>query len=175
MVPPYECLNPIDLTRSQVGNRLILKDQLVLFDRPAKLAEQPEPSRRIPVVVGAVGLVTGAVLFREVHRDVGPLQQRVDVGGIFGEERTTDAGLDVEGKVLQHKRLLQHVQDLATELGSLHVVPDPTDDRKLVTSEPGDEDIVAEPPGEAMTYLAQQRVADVMTESVVHLFEAVEI
>jgi len=52
----------------------------------------------------------------------------------------------VEGKVRKAQYgCWQHVQEPATELGSLQVVSDPTDDSQIVNSEPCDEDVVAEP------------------------------
>ncbi len=120
--------------------------------------------------------VTALLLLRRVHGDVGAAQQRARVGAVLGIERDADAGADFEHLRLDDEGLLEGVENAARgERGRLSVRGARENDGEFVAAEAGHEVFAAELVVETERDLAQESVAEVMAERVVHFLEAIEI
>ena len=147
-----------------------------MLHRMAQLAEQRQPSRRALVVPGVVDLEAGAGALRRVHRDVGAAHQRVRVLAVLRVGGDADARADVDQVAFDRERLGQHLDDLARH--ELRPV-DPLGGQQhgeLVAAEPRHG---VAPPLQRVVQaegdLAQQEVAHVVAERVVHVLEPVEV
>ena len=153
-----------------------MEDELALLDRAAELGEQAEPGGRVVVALGGVELDADVRLLREVHRDVGAAEQRVDVLAVLGEERDADARLGLEHELVDLERLPQRLREHLGELdGSGRVGDARQEHAELVAAEPGDRVALAESALQPRPERAEQEVAALVPERVVHVLEAVEV
>ena len=156
---------------------LVVHAELVAgVERAAQVAEQDQLRRRVRVAVGLVDAHAAATGLRDVHRDVGALEQRLDVVGVVGQEREADRGLDVQHEAVDDVGLGERTEHA---LGEHRAVVDAAhrleQDRELVTAEArhgvGLAHDLAQPVGD----LDQQGVAAVVAERVVDLLEPVDV
>ena len=90
----------------------------------------------MPVEGGVVDPEAAAVVLGEVHRDVGPAQQRLEAVGVLGVQGHADADVEVEEHAVAGEDLVeggeqpagQHLGLLAVDLAEHH--------RELVAAEP---------------------------------------
>jgi len=82
--------------------------ELAGLDRLAERGEGAQTVGGVAVAVGGVGLDAGALLLRDVTRDVGVLHQRGGVVAVLGEQRDADRALELEQHPLEVERL-RHV------------------------------------------------------------------
>ena len=104
VLPADERLDADDPVLGQDGLRLVVQEQLALRDAAAELGDERELARAVLVALGDVELAARVVFLGQVHRDVGALQQRVDVVAVLGVERDADARLEIEPDALQLER-----------------------------------------------------------------------
>ena len=87
-VPPaHERLEADDRAGAHVDLRLVLQEQLAALEALAQLGRERQPGRGVDVVRGLVELEAAALDLRAVERDVGPLQQQVDVVAVRRVQR----------------------------------------------------------------------------------------
>src|ERR1700682_531559 len=63
MLPPNQCLETSDFTRSQIHYRLVMGDELFVFNCPAQAGLQGQTLHRLCIHVSGVELVVIAALF----------------------------------------------------------------------------------------------------------------
>ena len=176
VLPAQQRLDAAHPVGAQVELRLVVQDELVGADGVAQLAHEREPLRAEVREVGRVLEHRLVRLLGRVHREVGALEEVVDLGAVGRPERDADAGFRAD----RHAR---HV-DVGRE-GALHPVEhDPrargidarqherrTRRRRAARAcrRAGAPRSIA--PGD----VAQVGVAVVVPERVVHLLEAVEV
>ena len=107
----------VHLARAEVGLRLVVEHELALVDRATQLGEHRQPARAVVVALLRVDLAAAGLLLRHVHRDVGALEQRMDVVTVLRVQGDADAGLDLEGEAVDRERLLQRLAKLAGDRG----------------------------------------------------------
>jgi hypothetical protein len=116
-----------------------------------------------------------AIHLRAIQREIGLLQQFVAIHAILGGEGDADAGADhdlVPGCV---ERRIEHLDQPVGESGGLRRPVDRLDDGKFVAAEPRHDVRLARALHQPLRHRPQQRIADGMTERVVHRLELVEV
>ena len=176
MVPAHEGLDADDGTGAQRDLGLVVHLQLAVGQRVAQPTEQSEPAGRVAVAVGHVELDAGALLLGEVHGDVGPTHDRVDVLTVLGEHRDPDARLELEEHSLDvegpGESLPDAVRHLDCRVGAAHRVEQ---DGVLVPTEPGHDVVGSQRPLDPLGDDGQQPVTDLVAQCVVDLLEPVEV
>ena len=177
VLPAHERLDARELARAHVDLRLVVQQQLAVADRARKLGEQRQARGVVMVELGRVDRVRRARVLGEVHRDVGALQQQVDVVSVSRIARDADARLDVQRQPVDEERLLERREDpLDHVLEDARRLADVRDeDAELVAAEPGHRVGLAHDRGQAARKLDQQQIAVVVAEGVVDLLEAIEV
>jgi hypothetical protein len=76
----------------------------------------------VSIVIGAVvvahlgvDLAAAGLLLGDVHRDVGALEERMDVVPVLGIEGDSDARFDLESEPVDRERLLEGPAELARD------------------------------------------------------------
>ena len=108
-----------------------------------------------------------ALLLRQVHRDVGALEEQVDVAAVARIAGDSDAGLDVEREPVDQERLVERRQDpLDSGLEAARALDEIGDEHpELVAAEPRDRVGVAKDRAEPARELDEQAVAVVVAEA----------
>ena len=127
------------------------------------------------VVALVVESEVGVAALGAVHRDVGLLNERLDIGSVLGVERDADAGLRVDLDVLEFEGRAQRGRDRLRQSHRRVAVAAVAEDRKLIATEPRDLVAATELLPETLSDLLQEQVAVPMAKRVVDLFEAVEV
>ena len=175
MVPPCERFDADDAARREVDLWLVVHTELAVDDRPLELAEKrqatvvPRSRRAVPAhrMVGHLGVVHGLV---------GVLQEQLDVRPVIRIHRDADAPVDLDRKVADHTRRREHiVHALRRGERALDTIDVDQQDRELVATEASGD--VGAPARDAQPErdLLQHEVADLVPETVVDLFEPVEV
>ena len=116
------------------------------------------------------------MLLGHVHRDVGSLEESLDVRAMIREESDADARLHLEGETVNREWLLEGRPQLARDRnGRLGVEHLREQHAELVPAEARDGVALAKGVAEPDADLLQQLVAARMPEGVVDLLEAVEV
>ena len=127
------------------------------------------------LVVELVLLAAAAVL-GVVHRDVGVLDQLLDVLSVARVERDADAGRDRHVASVEVHGFRQRMPDLLGDPGQLLRRADAFDDhRELVAAQPRDRIHLAQESLEALRHDLEHPVAGGVSEGIVDLLEAVEV
>ncbi len=114
--PAHQRLQAGDLpVEADLG--LVVQLDLVGVQRPAQVAEETEPVRRVGVPLGLVDLDPGAVPLRLVHRHVGAAQQPFGVQRVVGEDGDARAGLQHQGEPVQVHRGAEGADEAAGDPG----------------------------------------------------------
>ena len=138
-----------------------------------ELADQTELGGVVVVLVGVVAHHTRVLALGDVHGDVGPLQQIVDVIAVFGGDDEADAGVDRQG---QPAHLDLAVDDVAQTPERFLGIRDRREDHaEFVAAETGDGVLGPGVDVEAAGQLGQEPVAVVVAEGVVDVLEPVEV
>ena len=152
-----------------------MQDELLLVDPAPQVADQLEVLARVAVGAVVVEGVAGVRALGGVHRDVGVLEQRLGVLAVVGVERDPDAGLDLDGELLELEPLGDRLAHAGAGLDRRVGAADVGDQhRELVAAEAGD-GVAGAQVSSAARRRAQQQVAVVVAERVVDLLEAVEV
>jgi hypothetical protein len=105
MVPAEQGLRPGDVPGRQVELGLVPDLELAALDRGRNGTEQREVVPARAIVGGVVDRDRRSFHRGPVHRDARPLQQLVTGMTVLGEDRDTDAGLDVDRYAVDDVRL----------------------------------------------------------------------
>ncbi len=155
---------------------LVVQLELVGVQRAAQRGQQAEPVGRVAVPGGVVHLDAGVLLLGQVHRDVGPAHQLLDVGAVVGVDGDPDARLQLEEHLLEVERLDQRVAHPARHVGDVVVRPDVGHHHgELVAAEPGHQVLRPQHALDPPRHQLEQPVADVVAEGVVDLLEPVQV
>ena len=140
MLPARERLDAGDRARADVELGLVVQHELAVANRARQLREQLEARRVVAVELLVVEGMRRSGLLGHVHRDIGALQEHVDVAAVRGEARHADAGLDVERQAIGLERQLERGEDALerlVEIGrGLGKLAD--EDAELVAAQPRD-------------------------------------
>ncbi len=112
---------------------------------------------------------------RDVHRDVGLLEQRLGRQPVLGVARDAEARADAERVLLDHARLLDGVQHFLRGQHRAVDVGQRQDDRELVAAEARHGVGIAQHAADAPGHPLQDAIAGVMAQRVVDLLEAVQV
>ena len=102
--PPDQRLDGEDLARAQVQLRLVVQDEVALFDRDAQLLDHVQLSSP-PSIVLVVEDVGDVAQLRAVHRGIRAPGQPDRFGGVGRGEGDADARADAGLHLLQDERL----------------------------------------------------------------------
>jgi len=175
MPPADQRLHAVHLAAMQVHLGLVVQHDVVAVDRRPQVLQhlQPLPGRVATLTV--IGREAPACLLRLIQRDVRALQQPVRLHRVLRADRDPDAGIDVQAHPVQVKGRLQGRQEPAGRgLRSNHIHAG-QDDRELITTQPGQHITVAQRGLQPRPDLCQQLVPQVMTQTVVHFLEPVQV
>ena len=176
VLPAQQRLDAVHAVGTQVELRLVVQHELVGADGVAELAHEREPLRTEVREVGRVLEHRLVRLLRRVHREVGALEEIVDLGAVGRPEGDADAGLGAD----RHAR---HV-DVGRERALHAVEHDPRARRDRRPAARGRTRRrragracrrAGAPRSIARGDVAQVDVAVVVPERVVHFLEAVEV
>ncbi|ESU47394.1 hypothetical protein P376_4633 [Streptomyces sp. HCCB10043] len=175
MHPAHQGLQPCDLpVEADLG--LVVQFDLARVQRPAEIAEKPEPVGGVAVPLGLVDLHARAVPLGLVHRDVRPAQQPFGVQGVVGVDGDPGAGLQDEGEPVEVERRGQLGDEMPGDLlGAGGGVGVREEDGELVAAEAGRLRAARQGEPQALRYLEQQPVPGQMAEGVVDRAEAVQV
>ncbi len=175
VLPTDERFDRVGAPGAQIDLRLVVQDELVLFDCPADLRRERESLHAEEIVLHGVFLDAGAGPLRHVHRDVGVAEQRGGVGAVVGASHA-DARAHVDLDAVDLERLFECERDVFGDHDRvLRVRQTGQHDAELVAAEPRDGVLGAEPLGDPGADLVEQLVARLVPERVVDLLEAVEV
>ena len=97
VLPANKRLRPYHLAAFEIDLGLVVEKHLVRFECLSKLADHREPNGVVGVVLDRIDLVPAVRALGFVHRDVGVLEQHVDVLTVLRVEGDADACVDVDG------------------------------------------------------------------------------
>jgi hypothetical protein len=138
VLPAHQRLDAAHAATGQSDLRLEVQDQLTGVDRPAQLAEQAQPLGAVVVERDVVEADAQTAVLGRVHRDVGVLQQRLDVVPVHAGQRDADAGVDIQRDAVHLDGRLHGAQRAVGQLPcGLLVVHGGQQDGELVAAEPG--------------------------------------
>src|SRR5450755_3364303 len=119
MLPAHEGLEGFYASRAQDRLRLVVQDELIVVDRVSQLGDEAE-LRGIVVIKGSVIAQHPSMLrLGYVHRDVGPLQQRVGVGPVRRRDGKSDTRLNRQRQPADLNFTLDHAPQTAKGLLSV--------------------------------------------------------
>ena len=96
MLPADERLDASHAAVDHRRLRLVVDDDLAPVERVAQLADEREPLGRVLVGGRVVDLEARAGVLGDVHRDLGALEQGIDVAAVVRVDGDADAHPDVE-------------------------------------------------------------------------------
>ena len=175
MLPAEERLDRGDAPRPQPNLRLVVEDELAALERPSELADHGEPADRVLVLGGVVDGVAPAGALGHVHRDVRALKQKVDRATVVGRERDPDAGIHLQGQLLEPEGFGEDTLDPLHQLADRGALQVGEDESELVAAKPRDRIAGAQAGAQTLAELAQQLVAARVADGVVDLLEPVEV
>jgi hypothetical protein len=91
---------------------LVVQAQLTMLDRMAQLAQQRQMLLLAGVELRIIDRVADLAALGDIHRDVGVAHQGLRVRRMFGKQRDSDAGADIERLILEENRPLQRAMML---------------------------------------------------------------
>ena len=177
-VPPAEQrLGAEHLGRLQVEEGLEVELELVVGDGLAQAALEREPLDGLGVHRGRVELVVvAALLLGPVHRRVGVAHQGLRVVAVGGVDGDAHARRDEELAAVDPEGVVDRRRRSSGDLGGVLLGRDArNEERELVAAEARDGVALAHVLLDPLGDLAQQLVADGMSERVVDDLEAVEV
>ena len=173
MLPPPERLDPSECPRREGYLRLVDEGDLLVGDGAPKVACQHDVVEGVAVLVWVVDRQGRPPAFRVVERDIRAAQQVADVDGAILRRGDTHTGAEAEREVAHGEASGKLLADAGrAPFGAVEVVGE---DRKLITAEAGGVAQLAHGVDEVPGDLPQDRVARLVPERVVHLFEAVQV
>ncbi len=175
MPPADERLDAQHAAGRQLGFGLIEQLQLIVLDRGAQLGRQGQPAGTVLVLLGRIHAELILSPLGDVHGHVGALQERTRVGPVVGKDRYANARANFDGMAVDHEWLLERREQLPRRVLCFVHVRSRQQDRKFIAAQTRRGFRPAQHAPQPPTELAQKQVAEVVTERVVDLFEAVEV
>ncbi len=175
MIPAHQRFHARDLESLEIDLRLVVEHELLLLHRMAQFAEQGKARRVVLVELGVVEGMPAVGMLGRVHGHVGALYQDIRVHAVIGVKRNADARADVESLLLDPERRAQRLQQHARGHGGVFVADRRQQDGEFVTAHARHRIDVAQFAAQARRDLLQQQVADLVTQRIVDVLEAVEI
>ena len=176
-LPPHERLEAHERARAQVDPRLVHEEQLSAGNRVAQRVLEVVAARHPRAHLGVEQLAaTPAVLLRLVEGDVRVAQQRARVDLALARQRDADTRGDEGLEPVEVERLVQRADDPFRHLlgfGDIREVL--TEHDELIAPEPSNGVAHAHDVADALRGLAEQHVAGLVSQAVVHHLEVVEI
>ena len=168
---------PVTSLLREIEQRLVVDFEAAIGHRLTKILLHGEPRLgagvhgRLEEAMGAAPFGLGAV-----HRQIGVLDQLIEIGAVLRRQRDADAGI---GREMMAEALIGLPDRLVNPRHEFHdvgaVADAGLDHRKFVAAEPGDQigrlDAVLDAGGDGL----QQFVADMMSERVVDALEFVDV
>ena len=173
VLPADERLDRVDAAVAEPGLGLVVQHELARVDGLAQLGGQGEVRRVVEVLGEVVAQDAGVPRLRGVHRDLGALEQLVDVRPVLARHDVADGRVDGQGEPV-HVHLapdgLAEAPQRARGVGAVA-----QHEAELVAAQPRDRVVGAELVREPRRELGEQPVAVVVAERVVDLLEPVEV
>ncbi len=175
-VPPTDQrLDAVHRTRGQRRLRLVVQHDVVAEHRDPQLLDGLQPLVGGGGGAAVVGGVRSPLRLGLVQRDIGALQQPVDVDGVLRAQGDPDAAVDVQSHLVQLERLPQRVEQPIRDGLCVRGVRTGKQQGELVAAQPGEHVALPQHPLDARADLAEELVAHVVSEAVVDLLEAVQV
>ena len=173
VLPADERLHGVDAAVGEPGLRLVVQHQLARVDRVAQLAGEREVRRVVEVLGEVVAQHAGVPRLRGVHRDLGALEQLVDVDAVLARHHVADGRVDGQGQPVHVHLAADRLAEAPQGADGVGAVAQ--HEAELVAAEPRDRVVGTELVGEPRRDLGEQRVAVAVPEGVVDLLEPVEV
>ena len=175
VVPADERLDADDAAGLELGLRLEVDDELAASRSPSQLAGEREARSVVRVLLDVVGRGSGMRILRDVHRDVGVLEERVDVLAVLRVDRDADARPDLEREPADRERGLQRLVDARGEEHGVLAGRRRNEDPELVAPEARERLARAEDALQPRAQLPEEQVARLVPQRVVDLAEAIDV
>ena len=176
VLPADESFDEMLTALAERHPRLIDQRELVVVDSLLEVAHQRQALLAVLVVAVVPHDDPELVALGGAHRDVGALQQLARIVAVIGTHGDADAGPDIDDVAVERHPHFERTHD---GLGDALGIADAAachEDGELVAADAGDAVASATDDGaQAGRHLAQQHVADRMTERFVDVPEVVEI
>jgi hypothetical protein len=115
-----------------------------------------------------------AFILGPVHSDICIPGESISVFSVIGEDRNADTGSDRDFKAVKFEGLMKRMEDAFSHIYGHFCSRNVREkEHKFVPAEPGDGVALAEHVNQPVSHAPEESVADVMTPSVIHLFEFV--
>ena len=168
---------PVTSSLPEIDQRLVVDFEAAVHQRLAQILLQGKPRlgagihRRLEEAIGSAAVGLGAV-----HRQIGILDQLIEIGAVLRRQRDADAGV---GRELVTEALIGLPDRLMNSRHEFHdvggVADAGLDHRELVAAQPRDQVGLPDAAPDAVGHGLQQFVADMMPERVVDALELVDV
>ncbi|KFB74143.1 MAG: hypothetical protein AW09_000573 [Candidatus Accumulibacter phosphatis] len=176
VLPAQQCFGTNDAIAFEVDLRLVMNEQLGVFDGAAQSRFQRQaPCRQMGQVGGEKAKGILAVILGAIHRRVGIAHQGTGIGSIFREHAQPDAGTDEAFVLVELIAGTQGAQQTLSGQRRFVAIGGFEQDHELVAAQACHRVFCAHAVEQAQRRLLEQFVAGGMTEGVVDHLEVVEI
>nr|WP_281533998.1 hypothetical protein [Cryobacterium breve] len=175
MVPAHESLDPAHLPAGEVDFRLIVQHQLVRHERRAQFLEGAQPGVAMTVVDRVVDTMPASPHLGAVHRHVGLAHQDSEARTVLGAQGDPDARARLQRDAFERVRCREGGLHLDRDHFGVFPAGIAEEDREFVAAEAHEEVVHAELGADPQAHLHEEHVADVVPETVVDLFEPVQV
>jgi hypothetical protein len=175
VLPAHQRLDAVRLTGQQVDLGLEDEPELAVLEAAAQVARDGEHVRR-RVGLGDLHAAARRAALGQVHRGVGPLDQRGDVLAVLGPAGDAQRRADLELDALDQEGLGERGEDLLADLGAgLGVRRGRQQHGELVAAQARDRVAGAQHAGDPRPDEPQEAIAVVVAQRVVDELEPVEV
>ena len=168
---------PVTSSLREIDQRLVVDLEAAVHQRLAQIPLQGEPRlgagihRRLEEAIGSAAVGLGAI-----HRQIGILDQLIEIGAVLRRHCDADAGIGRELVAEAFIGLPDRLMNAGDEFHDIARVRDlGLDHRELVAAEPRDEIGLPDAAPDAGRHGLQQFVADMMSERIVDALEFVDV
>ena len=177
MIPSQQRFETLDPATLDVDLRLVVKDELLVLERPRKAGNQERPLVCSIILRRLVELTRVPSQFlRSVHGVGSPLDQQIWVGSVVRKQGDADTRVDVDLMAFDQERLADHLHD---PLGNAHRVLFITEiveeADELVAAEARDTVLGSEGLIESLRNTPEDTVCDPAAEGGIEQLEVIEI
>ena len=175
MSPAHEPLRRDGPSEGEVHLGLVVKDELVIRQRPPQVAREGEPCRAVVVVLGPVGHEMTLGALGAIHRHIGALQKRVDVAAVRRVPGKPHAGVELDADPLRLDRRVKRGLELIAETLHGRGVDVGHEDGELVSPKPCHQVLGPKCRKQPGPQLLKNAIAMVVAQGVVDLLEPVQV